>query len=94
MNPALKKYYIIFKSLQNRRILKKNRTVDFSYLRNNFVLYPYSITPLFIIFFSSLGRVSLEYELTTFASDNFHVNIDMAVVCILSHGENGHIICR
>jgi len=42
----------------------------------------------------NLGRASLEYELTSFATDNFHVNVDMAVVCILSHGENGTIICR
>jgi len=42
----------------------------------------------------NLGRASLEYELTAFATDNFHVNVDMAVVCLLSHGENGTIICR
>ena len=47
-----------------------------------------------VILKKNLGRVSLEYELTSFASDNFHVNIDMAVVCILSHGDNGTIICR
>ena len=47
-----------------------------------------------VIIKRNLGRASLEYEITSFATDNFHVNLDMAVVCILSHGENGTIVCR
>ena len=47
-----------------------------------------------VIIKRNLGRTSLEYEITSFATDNFHVNLDMAVVCILSHGENGTIVCR
>ena len=47
-----------------------------------------------VIIKKNLGRASLEYELTSFATDNVHVNLDMAVICLLSHGENGTIICR
>lgn len=41
----------------------------------------------------NLRKVSLEYELFSFATDTVHHQLDMAVVAILSHGENGSIIC-
>jgi len=41
----------------------------------------------------NLRKVSLEYELFSFATDTVHNQLDMAVVAILSHGENGSIIC-
>jgi len=41
----------------------------------------------------NLRKISLEYELFSFATDTVHQQLDMAVVAILSHGENGSIIC-
>ena len=47
----------------------------------------------FVVIKKNLRKLSFEFELFEFATDNIHHKMDMAVVCILSHGENGHIIC-
>lgn len=41
----------------------------------------------------NLRKLSLEYELLSFATDTSHHQLDMAIITILSHGENGSIIC-
>ena len=41
----------------------------------------------------NLRKLSFEYELMSFATDNIHQQMDMAVVCVLSHGEDGVVIC-
>jgi len=41
----------------------------------------------------NLTKANFEYEVTNFATDSMHGYTDMSVVCILSHGENGTIIC-
>lgn len=47
----------------------------------------------FVVIKKNLRKLSFEYELSDFATDNIHHQMDMAVICILSHGENGYIIC-
>eukprot|EP00088_Acartia_fossae_P065231 TRINITY_DN8041_c0_g1_i1.p1 TRINITY_DN8041_c0_g1~~TRINITY_DN8041_c0_g1_i1.p1 ORF type:complete len:472 (+),score=102.62 TRINITY_DN8041_c0_g1_i1:123-1538(+) len=41
----------------------------------------------------NLTKAKFEYEVLNFATDTMHGYTDMSVVCILSHGENGTIIC-
>jgi len=47
----------------------------------------------FVVIKKNLRKLSFEFELFEFATDNIHHKMDMAVICILSHGENGYIIC-
>ena len=47
----------------------------------------------FVVIKKNLRKLSFEFELFSFATDNIHHKMDMAVICILSHGENGYIIC-
>ena len=47
----------------------------------------------YVVIKKNLRKLSFEYELFSFATDNIHQKMDMAVICILSHGENGYIIC-
>ena len=47
----------------------------------------------FVLIKRNLRRVSFKYELVSFATDNIHHQMDMAIVTVLSHGENGSIIC-
>lgn len=47
----------------------------------------------YVVIKKNLRKLSFEYELFSFATDNIHHKMDMAVICILSHGENGYIIC-
>ena len=37
----------------------------------------------------NLRKVTFEWELLSFATDNIHHGMDMTVVCVLSHGEDG-----
>ena len=46
-----------------------------------------------VIIKKNLRKVTFEYELLSFATDNIHQQMDMTIVCILSHGEDGLIIC-
>jgi len=46
-----------------------------------------------VIIKKNLRKVTFEYELLSFATDNIHHQMDMAIVCVLSHGEDGVIIC-
>jgi len=41
----------------------------------------------------NLTRAKFEFEVTNFATDAMHSYTDMCAMCILSHGENGTIIC-
>jgi len=41
----------------------------------------------------NLRKLSLEFELFSFATDTVHHQLDMAIITVLSHGENGSIIC-
>lgn len=40
-----------------------------------------------------LRKLTFEYELMSFATDTIHHQMDMTIVCILSHGEDGTILC-
>ena len=46
-----------------------------------------------VVIKKNLRKISFEYELLSFATDNIHHQMDMTIVCILSHGEDGVIIC-
>lgn len=46
-----------------------------------------------VVIKKNLRKISFEYELLSFATDNIHQQMDMTIVCILSHGEDGVIIC-
>lgn len=41
----------------------------------------------------NLSRPNFEFEVSNFAGDSMHAYMDMCVLCVLSHGENGTIIC-
>jgi len=46
-----------------------------------------------VVIKKNLRKLSLEFELFSFATDNQHHQLDMAIITVLSHGENGSIIC-
>ena len=46
-----------------------------------------------VVIKKNLRKLSLEFELFSFATDNVHHQLDMAIITVLSHGENGSIIC-
>lgn len=46
-----------------------------------------------VVMKKNLRKLSLEFELFSFATDTVHHQLDMAIITVLSHGENGSIIC-
>lgn len=46
-----------------------------------------------VVIKKDLRKLTFEYELMSFATDTIHHQMDMTIVCILSHGEDGAILC-